>query len=215
MKNIEARELPSMAEAETYWKSLWGEVQHNEKAEWTRREQKRKASYMGWMPIEIMEITSYFSKAHNLKSPGSDQIQNYCLKAFPATHRHITKNFNAMIEEPEKTPDWLTTGITYLIPKSGDSKEVRKYRPIICLTTMYKILTGIIAKRISTHLEEQSLLPAVQKGCLPGSKGCKDQLTISKAIYEDCRRRNKNLSIAWIDYQKAFDRVPQTGWKSQ
>jgi hypothetical protein len=32
---------------------------------------------------------------------------------------------------------------------------------------------------------------------------------ISKAIYEDCRR-NKNLSIAWIDYQKAFDSVPHT-----
>ena len=31
---------------------------------------------------------------------------------------------------------------------------------------------------------------------------------ISKTIYEDCRRRNKNLSIAWIDYRKAFDRVP-------
>jgi hypothetical protein len=52
-------------------------------------------------------------------------------------------------------PDWLTTGITYLLPKSGDSKEVRNYRPITCLTTMYKTLTGIIAKRISTHLEEQ------------------------------------------------------------
>jgi len=50
---------------------------------------------------------------------------------------------------------------------------------------MYKTLTGIIAKRISTHLEEHSLLPAEQKGCHPGSKGCKDQLMISKAIYED------------------------------
>jgi len=94
-----------------------------------------------------------------------------------------------------------------LIPKSGDNKEVRNYRPNICLTTKYKTLTGIIAKRISTHLEEQSLIPAQQKGCHPGSKGCKDQLMISKAIYEDCRRRNKNISIAWIDYQKAFDSV--------
>jgi len=75
---------------------------------------------------------------------------------------------------------------------------------------MYKTLTGIIAKRISTHLEEQSLLPAEQKGCHPGSKGCKDQLTISKAIYEDCKRRNKNLSIASIDYQKAFNSVPHS-----
>jgi len=109
-----------------------------------------------------------------------------------ATRRHISKNFNAIIEEPEKTPDWLTKGVTYLILKSGYSKEVRNYRPITCLTTMYKTLTEIIAKRISTHMEELSLLPAQQKGCHPGSKGCKHQLMISKTIYEDCKRRNKN-----------------------
>jgi hypothetical protein len=45
---------------------------------------------------------------------------------------------------------------------------------------MYKTLTGIIAKRISTHLAEQRLLPAEQKGCHPGSKGCKVHLILSK-----------------------------------
>jgi hypothetical protein len=132
---------------------------------------------MDWMPIQITEIALYLSKAHNWKSPGNDQIQNYWLKAFPATHKYITKNFNAIIEEPEKAAEWLTTGITYLIPKSEDSKEVRNYRPITCLTTKYKNLTGIIPKRISTHLEEQRLQKTKKKGCHPGSKGCKDQLT--------------------------------------
>jgi hypothetical protein len=132
MKNLEAREPPSMAEAETYWKSLWGEeAQHNERAEWIRREEKRKIRHMDWMPIQITEITLHLSKAHNWKS-GNDQIQNYWLKAFPVTHKYITKNFSAIIEEPEKASDWLTTRITYLIPKSGDSKEVRNYRPITC-----------------------------------------------------------------------------------
>jgi len=43
MKNIEAREPPSMAEAETYWKSIWGEeAQRNERNEWIRKEKKRK-----------------------------------------------------------------------------------------------------------------------------------------------------------------------------
>jgi len=65
-------------------------------------------------------------------------------------------------------------------------------------------------KNLNIHLEEQSLLAAQQKGCHPGRKDCKDQLMISKARYEDCRRRNKNLSIAWIDYQKAFDSVPHS-----
>ena len=91
---------------------------------------EKKISHMDWRPIHIMEITSHLSKAHNWKSPGNDQIQNYWLKAFAATHRHTEKNFNAITEEPKKTPDWLTTGITYLISKSGDSKEVRNYQPL-------------------------------------------------------------------------------------
>ena len=62
MKNIEARVPPSMAEEETYWKSLWGEkAQHNERAEWIM-EQKRKVSHMDWMPIQITESTSYLLK---------------------------------------------------------------------------------------------------------------------------------------------------------
>ena len=90
MKNIEIRESSSMAETETYWKSLWGEeAQYNERAEQIRKEQKKKVSHMGLMPIQTTEITSYLSKAHNWKSPGNDQIQNYGFKVFPATHRHI------------------------------------------------------------------------------------------------------------------------------
>ena len=91
---------------------------------------------MDWMPIQITQINSYFFKAHNWKSPGNDQIQNYWLKAFPATHRLITKIFNVIIEETEKTPDWLTTGISYLVPKSGYIKDVKIYLHITCLTIM-------------------------------------------------------------------------------
>jgi len=92
MKNIEAREPPSMAEAETYWKSLWGEeAQCNERAECIRREEKRKISHMDWRPTQVTEIAFYLSKAHNWKSYRNDQIKNYWLKAFPATHRYIIK----------------------------------------------------------------------------------------------------------------------------
>ena len=37
---------------------------------------------------------------------------------------------------------------------------------------------------------------------------CKDQLLINKMIFKNCRKKNKNLSTAWIDYKKAFDSVP-------
>jgi hypothetical protein len=46
---------------------------------------------------------------------GSDQIQTYWLPAFPDFHRPITKNFNSIMDEPEKIPKWLTAGINYLL----------------------------------------------------------------------------------------------------
>ena len=75
------------------------EAQHNGRTEWIRREQKRKVNHIDWMPTQITETSSCLSKAQIWKHPGNDQIQNYWVKAFPATHRHITKNFNAIIEE--------------------------------------------------------------------------------------------------------------------
>jgi hypothetical protein len=75
---------------------------------------------------------------------------------------------------------------------------------------MMMMMIIIIIIIISTHLEKQILLPVEQRGCHPGNKWFKDKLMKSKAIYEDCKRRNKNLSIVWIDYQKAFDSIPHS-----
>jgi len=66
--------------------------------------------------------------------------------------------------------------------QQGSQKLLTHYTFKLC-----KTLTGIIAKRSSKHLEEQSILLPEQKGCNPGSKVCKDQVMISKAIYEVCR----------------------------
>jgi hypothetical protein len=55
------------------------------------------------------------------------------------------------------------------------------------------------------------LIRKEQKGCHSRTKGWKDQLLISKAVLQECKRRQENLSMAWIDDQEAFDRVPH-GW---
>ena len=46
-----------------------------------------------------------------------------------------------------------------------------------------------------------------RRGAAKGSRGSKDQLLIDKAILKNWRRRLTNLSMAWIDYKKAYDMV--------
>jgi hypothetical protein len=59
-------------------------------------------------------------------------------------------------------------------------------------------------------MDNKNLLPKEQKGCSSGTKERKDQLLISKVIPRECKSRKKGLSLARIDYQKAFDRVPHS-----
>ena len=81
---------------------------------------------------------------------------------------------------------------------------------ITYLPTLYKFLTVTLTEKTYNFLEENNLLPPEQRGCKRVTYGCKDQLLINKMILEDCTSKKKNLSTAWIDYQKAFDSVPHS-----
>ena len=125
-------------------------------------------------------------------------------------HENITNCYNRAITNPETNPQWLTLRITYLLPKSKETNIPKNYRPITCLSTMYKILTSIVTERTYNFLDTNNILPSEQKGCKKGSYGCKDQLLINKMLLENSRTCHRNLSTAWIDYRKAFDSVPHT-----
>ena len=88
--------------------------------------------------------------------------------------------------------------------------QANNYRPITCLRIMWKLLTGIIGEKLYQHLERNGLLTDEQKGRRKGSRGTKDQLLVDKAILKNCWRRLTNLSMAWIDYEKAYNMVPHS-----
>ena len=67
-------------------------------------------------------------------------------------------------------PSWLTTRRTSLLQKDKNKGNVASnYRPITCLPLMWKLLTGVIADQIYTHLDQEKLLPEEQKGRRKGS----------------------------------------------
>lgn len=64
---------------------MWQEkAQHYERAEWKKKSEGKLVLWTGCLQ-ELWK--SFLSQTHNWKS-GSDQTQNYLLKAFPATQRH-------------------------------------------------------------------------------------------------------------------------------
>jgi hypothetical protein len=112
--------------------------------------------------------------------------------------------------EDDQIPELLRAGVTFLIQNNENTENPNNYRPVTCLPTIHKLMTSITSRRMQKYMDDENLMPKEQKGCCSGSKGYKDQLLISKAILQECKRRKKNLCMAWIDYQKAFDRVPRS-----
>ena len=84
-------------------------------------------------------------------------------------------------------------------------KKKRKYQSVKCLINAYKMITSIL-KTIVEFIEHNKNFG--QKICKKESYGYKDQLLINKMIMETSRSKQKNLSMAWIDYDEAFDIIP-------
>ena len=62
----------------------------------------------------------------------------------------------------------------------------------------------------STNKGRDLLLAEEQKGCHKGSRGKGGLLYKDLHILNEIKTRLKNLSMAWIDYKKANDMVPQS-----
>ena len=107
-------------------------------------------------------------------------------------------------------PEWMTKGKTTLIQKDTSKRTTpNNYRPIIFLPIVWKILTAQIREEIFYSLTSHGLFPDEQKWCHKGSRGTPELLYIDQYIVKESKTRQKNLAMAWIDYKKAFDMVPQ------
>ena len=206
-------QLPTKEALEEFWAGLLSNpVTHEGNAQWLyrQREELKSLPEQPEADISASDLKTQLQRLPNWKAPGPDQLQGYWIKKLTSLHNALLDSLNYLLSYPEDAPPWLAKGTTYLIPKEGDPKDPKNYRPITCLSTTYKLLTSIIAEKIRNHISDTDIMTEEQKGCCRGSLGCKEQLIIDLAILDEVHRKKRNLSVAWIDLRKAFDSVPHS-----
>jgi len=77
-----------------------------------------------------------------------------------------------LIEE-DQIPERLTAGVTFLIPKNGNTENPKNYRSVTCWPTLYKLMASIISRRMQIYMDDENLMLKEQKGCCSGSKDAK------------------------------------------
>ncbi|XP_076733794.1 uncharacterized protein LOC143414044 [Maylandia zebra] len=205
------RTAPPRLETEQYWKSIWEkDATHNGNAQWLvdLRADHSDLPEQGPVTITVADIQERVSSMKSWTAPGPDMVHAYWLKKLTALHERLAAQMNQLLVN-ERHPEWLTEGRTVLIPKDPKKGPVpSNYRPITCLSTTWKLLSGIISAKMNRHMGQY--MSGTQKGIGKNTRGAKHQLLVDRTVSRDCKTRLTNLCTAWIDYKKAYDSMPHS-----
>ena len=97
-------------------------------------------------------------------------------------------------------------GVITLLPKgTKDKKSLKNWRPITLLSTLYKIISGVIGNRFKQFLPK--IIALGQEGFVDGRYMGEVTRLLYDTIYDAYSTKGKKGIIMSIDFEKAFDSV--------
>ena len=77
------------------------------------------------------------------------------------------------------------------------------------MSCLYKLVMGVIAKRLTSWAIDNVLLSKEQKSARP-SEGCYERTFLLQSIIGEAIRSHKNAFVAWLDLRNAFGSIPHS-----
>ena len=162
--------------------------------------------------LEDIEFTSSavknaMSRLKKNKSPGPDGFLPRVLKEVEdEVIPHLVTIFNASIRSGCVPRDWREAEVTPIF-KKGDVSQPSNYRPISLTSIVGKLMESIMVDLISDHLESNGLLRSSQHG-FRRRRSCLTNLVEFFHFVFSEHDRDKAVDVIYLDFQKAFDKVP-------
>ncbi|KAG0435495.1 Retrovirus-related Pol polyprotein from type-2 retrotransposable element R2DM [Dictyocoela muelleri] len=202
----EQKTTPNTEKLIEFWKSQFQKVSNNNETELSCLLDKTifPIKTEPIMDLRNETIDNIINNLPSWKAPGVDKIYNFFIKNIKSIRPYLISEIIKLCNEPSKIPPYMFKTITHMIPKK-ENPDVQDYRPISCLSNIYKIITRVFSYNLTTILEMNNSISFNQLG---GRKNClaaKEQLIFNHCIniYNDYK-----LKILWVDITKAFDSVP-------
>jgi len=154
----------------------------------------------------LRELKKILPKAKDNKAPGVDGILNEMIKrGGPELLSTLLLLFHLLFITELIPTKWKLVPLDPLF-KRGDTLDPYNYRPIGKLSNLFKFYERWIDSKIRYHLA----IPMEQCGFRPKYSTLTLLLRL-KIILKFCASRNINLSLAFIDFKQAFERVWREG----
>ena len=139
------------------------------------------------------------------KAPGPSGIVVEMIRAAGDMGASMIRDLAAAIIRDGKVPsDWEQSFIVCLYKGKGDALERGNYRGLKLTEQVMKVLERIVDGLIRQVVS----IDDSQFGFVPG-RGTTDAIFVVRQLQEKYLAANKRLYMAFVDLEKAFDRVPR------
>ena len=158
------------------------------------------------LPISLKELEDNIKELKSGKAEGIDGITNEMIQnTGPLARKMILEMFNNVMTGAQIPSDWKIGDIV-LILKKPPRTDINNYRPITLISCVSKLLTKILAKRVSTAVGKEDIIGPEQSGFRP-HRSCSDNIFILNSILEFNKSKKLLSYLLFIDLKEAYDRV--------
>jgi len=153
-------------------------------------------------PITAEELYAALRSGGPNKAPESDGFsREFCIRLWDTIRDDMLGVMNQMyINNSMRRRQ--QHGIIISLPKEKGDKTPADYRPITLMKTDYKLLARIMARRLTTVLEER--LPSSQYCSVPG-KFILESVSVLRDVVAHAELTRTALCILSLDFRSAFD----------
>jgi len=155
--------------------------------------------------ITFEEVKVAIKKAKSGKAPGPSGVVGEMLKAAGDVGiQWMTDLCNAVVSEGKIPEDWRKSWMVSVYKGKGNALECGSYRGIKLLDQVMKVLERVIERRVRDKVQ----INGMQFGFRSG-RGTTDAIFIVRQMQERFLAKKQEVWMAFVDLEKAFDRVPR------
>ena len=159
----------------------------------------------------VDELSNIVKTLKTGKAAGGDGIINeVIIHTFEKLKSVWCCLFNKILNTGELPSDWLNGLIIPIYKNKGERNDPGNYRGITLLSCSAKFFTAVLNDRLRKFSETFDLLAKNQAGFRPNHSTV-DHIFVLKTLCDLMRNRKRKLYCAFVDYEKAFDKVWHLG----